>query len=76
MLLKNFNNHAADALPEHIKPSEVDIWFQDESRVGQQGTITRQWAEKGTRPRLSAKVSLSQRIFMGLFVQRRERLLA
>lgn len=30
----------------------VDIWFQDEARVGQRGTVTRTWAEKGTRPRL------------------------
>ena len=29
----------------------VEIWFQDEARVGQQGTLTRMWAEKGTRPR-------------------------
>lgn len=30
---------------------EVEVWFQDEARVGQHGTITRMWAEKGTRPR-------------------------
>lgn len=26
------------------------MWFQDEARFGQQGTLTRQWALKGTRP--------------------------
>ena len=31
---------------------KVDIWFQDEARIGQQGTNTRIWAEKGTRPRV------------------------
>jgi len=30
----------------------VDVWFQDEARIGQQGTITRRWAIKGTRPRV------------------------
>lgn len=30
---------------------DVDIWFQDEARVGQRGTVTRLWALKGTRPR-------------------------
>lgn len=30
----------------------MDIWFQDEARVGQQGTVTRLWAVKGTRPRI------------------------
>jgi DDE superfamily endonuclease len=29
----------------------VEIWFQDEARVGQQGTLTRVWARRGTRPR-------------------------
>ena len=32
--------------------AQVDIWFQDEARVGQRGTLTRTWARKGTRPRL------------------------
>jgi transposase len=27
------------------------VWFQDEARVGQQGTLTRIWAKRGTRPR-------------------------
>jgi len=27
------------------------VWFQDEARVGQQGTLTRIWAGRGTRPR-------------------------
>lgn len=30
----------------------MDVWFQDEARVGQQGTVTRLWAIKGTRPRI------------------------
>jgi transposase len=28
----------------------VEVWFQDESRFGQQGTLTRVWALKGSRP--------------------------
>lgn len=30
----------------------MDFWFQDESRIGQRGTITRQWTRRGTRPRI------------------------
>ena len=30
----------------------MEIWFQDEARVGQRGTVARIWAEKGTRPRI------------------------
>ena len=39
-------------LPEGIPLDQVEVWFQDEARVGQRGTITRQWAPKGTRPRV------------------------
>ena len=31
---------------------KVEIWFEDEARIGQRGTITRVWAKKGTRPRV------------------------
>ena len=40
-------------LPEGVVVEMVDIWFQDEARVGQRGTVTRTWAKKGTRPRLA-----------------------
>jgi DDE superfamily endonuclease len=29
----------------------LEIWFQDEARVSQHGTLTRIWAKRGTRPR-------------------------
>ena len=28
----------------------VEVWFQDQARIGQQGTLTRVWADKGSRP--------------------------
>jgi hypothetical protein len=31
---------------------QVDVWFQDEMRIGQRGTQTRIWARKGSRPRI------------------------
>lgn len=31
--------------------NKVDIWSQDETRVGQQGSLSRIWAVRGTRPR-------------------------
>jgi len=30
---------------------ELQVWFQDEARFGQQGTLTRVWARTGSRPR-------------------------
>ena len=38
-------------MPEQAKVKPLEIWFQDEARVGQQGTLTRIWAKRGTRPR-------------------------
>jgi hypothetical protein len=29
----------------------LEVWFQDEMRVGQKGTVRRVWAAKGSRPR-------------------------
>ena len=29
----------------------IEIWFQDEARVGQKTNLTRRWARRGTRPR-------------------------
>lgn len=32
------------------KGCAIEIWFQDETRVGQKNKITRRWARRGTRP--------------------------
>jgi transposase len=39
------------AIEEAHPDDEVQIFFQDEARFGQQGTITRVWARRGSRPR-------------------------
>jgi hypothetical protein len=39
------------ALPPEAKGKPIEVWFQDEARVGQQGTVTRVWARRGSRPR-------------------------
>lgn len=38
------------ALPETARGKPLEVWWQDEARVGQQGTLTRLWAERGSRP--------------------------
>jgi len=38
------------ALPPEARDKPLEIWWQDEARVGQQGTLTRIWAERGSRP--------------------------
>jgi transposase len=32
----------------------IEIWFQDEARIGQKNGIVRHWARRGTRPRQPA----------------------
>ena len=50
-------------MPEDIDISMIDIWVQDESRIGQQGSLTRIWAP--TRPR---KVKQQQFISAYIYV--------
>ena len=50
-MLKNFAELAVQALPKGLSLAQVDLWFQDETRIGQQGSTSRMWAKKGTRPR-------------------------
>lgn len=40
-----------DAIAQQHPESEVQVYFEDEARFGTQGTITRVWARRGTRPR-------------------------
>jgi DDE superfamily endonuclease len=37
-------------VPEHARGRPLELWWQDEARVGQQGTLPRIWAERGSRP--------------------------
>jgi transposase len=39
-------------VPDDLSVERVEVWFQDEARVGQRGTVTRIWAPKGRRPRV------------------------
>lgn len=36
------------------KRKPIEIWFQDEARIGQKNGQVRQWARRGTRPRQPA----------------------
>ena len=39
------------ALPARARGKPLEVWFQDEARIGQKGTLTRIWARLGSRPR-------------------------
>ena len=52
-----FKNFAA-TLKAHLahipKRKPIEMWFQDEARIGQKNGLVRQWARRGTRPRQPA----------------------
>lgn len=51
-------------IKEIFDNDKIEVWWQDESRVGQQGSLSRVWAAKGTRPRVvRQKQFLSTYIF-------------
>jgi len=33
-----------------METAPIEIWFQDEARIGQKNGLVRQWATRGTRP--------------------------
>ena len=39
------------AIAEQHPGDVIQVWHQDEARFGQQGTLTRVWARRGSRPR-------------------------
>ena len=41
-----------EKITKQIQNDLIEVWWPDESRIGQQGSLTRQWATKGTRPRV------------------------
>jgi transposase len=38
------------ALPPEAGGKPLEVWWQDEARIGQQGALARVWAERGSRP--------------------------
>jgi hypothetical protein len=41
---------AAIKCRQRFDPSDIEIWFGDEFRIGQMNEITRRWARRGSRP--------------------------
>jgi putative transposase len=36
---------------QHPEAAQVELWFEDEARIGQKGRVTHVWYQKGQRPR-------------------------
>ncbi len=51
LLKKNFPTRLDEVAHETwLGVESIEIWFQDEARIGQKNKITRRWAKRGTRP--------------------------
>ena len=51
LLKKNFPAELAKIRARLPKGVEIELWWQDEARIGQKNKLTRRWARRGTRPR-------------------------
>src|SRR5215212_2032994 len=51
---KKLSPHPEGALGGVPAATPIEIWFQDEARIGQKNGLVRQWARRGTRPRQPA----------------------
>jgi transposase len=40
----------AEIAAQEAEGKDIEIWFQDEARIGQKNKISRRWAKRGTRP--------------------------
>jgi hypothetical protein len=49
----------------------VEIWFQDEMRLGQKNPRTRRWARRGTRPRALADLRTKSAYLFGAICPKR-----
>ncbi len=52
--INSFKNEFPDIVEQvrdKVESKKIEVWWQDEMRVGQQGSLSRIWAKTGTRPR-------------------------
>ena len=60
-------------MPEGLALENVEIWFQDEARVGQRGTVTRLWAKRGSRPRVIRQQQFEYAYIFGAVCPKKDR---
>ncbi|WP_404831084.1 transposase [Endozoicomonas euniceicola] len=63
-------------MPESVDLKNVDVWFQDEGRFGQQNTISRIWAPKGSRPGLIRQRQFKYAYMFGAVCPERDKAIA
>ncbi|MFC7540334.1 IS630 family transposase [Siccirubricoccus deserti] len=49
---RGFAQALAQIAADHPEAERIEVWFQDEARVGQKGRMVRRWFQRGMRPRM------------------------
>jgi len=52
-----------ERIKDKLDSNKIEVWWQDKSRIGQQGSLSRVWSEKETRPRV-----IRQRQFLSTYI--------
>ncbi|KAL5684473.1 hypothetical protein EMGR_001226, partial [Emarellia grisea] len=61
----------AQVIPDAARAKPIEIWFQDEARIGQKGTLAYVWARRGTRPRAVQDTRYASAYLFGAVCPRR-----
>ena len=72
LLKKKFEDEVRNVLPANVSMDQVEVCFEDEARVGQQGTLTRVWTKKGTRTRLTKQGQFINAYIWGIVFPQRD----
>jgi transposase len=57
---------------DHPKAKQIEIWVQDETRIGQKAKIGRRWVEKGSSPRAIVHGGFQSAWLFGAFCPERD----
>jgi hypothetical protein len=58
---KNFAELVDAVIPADARDKPLELWWQDEAKIGQQGSLTYVWAERGSA-RGNKLIAMSNRI--------------
>ena len=67
-----FPERLAQIAKDHPEASAIEVWVQDETRVGQKGKVVRRWAEKGSSPRALVHGGFKSAWLFGAFCPERD----
>jgi len=67
-----FAERLAQIAKDHSEASAIEVWVQDETRVGQKGKVVRRWAEKGSSPRALVHGGFKSAWLFGAFCPERD----